>query len=102
MDRQQNQLPIGEEYRNQRQTGHRHMNRKYVRNGFFDVVKDPASQPHGLHDGGEIIIQQNQAGRLAGHIRAAAAHGNTDVGGFQGRGVIDAIAGHGHNFAGGF
>ena len=50
-------------------------------------------------DGGEVVVQQHQAGGLAGHVRAAPAHGDADVGGLQGRGVVDAVAGHGHDLA---
>ena len=39
-------------------------------------------------------------GRLAGHVGAAAAHGDADVGGLERRGVVDAVAGHGDDLAG--
>ncbi len=39
------------------------------------------------------------AGGLAGHVGAPAAHGDADVGRFQRRRVVHAVAGHGHDLA---
>ena len=51
---------------------------------------------HGLHDGGEVVVEQNHVGGFLRHLRTADAHGDADIGVFQGWRVIHAIAGHGH------
>ncbi len=38
-------------------------------------------------------------GGLAGDIGADLPHGDADIGRAQGRGIVDAVAGHGHEFA---
>ena len=40
-----------------------------------------------------------RADGFAGHVGAPSAHGDADVGRFQGRGIVHAVAGHGHDFA---
>jgi hypothetical protein len=45
-----------------------------------------------------VVVEQDDVGRLAGHVGAGHAHGDADVGGFQGRRIVHAIAGHRHDF----
>ena len=42
----------------------------------------------------EVVVEQHQVGGLAGHVAAAGAHGDADVGLPQRRGVVDPVAGH--------
>ena len=72
---------------------------KNVANGLADVVVQPPSIADGFHDGGEVVIHQDQVGRLAGHFAAALAHGDANIGVFERGGVVDAIASHGHHGA---
>ncbi|MPM28956.1 hypothetical protein SDC9_75494 [bioreactor metagenome] len=75
------------------------MNGKDVTHRLADVVVNAPAVPDGLHDGGEIIVQQNKVGRLAGDLGAPAAHGDADVGIFEGGRVVDAVARHGDHLA---
>ena len=52
---------------------------------------------HRGHDGGEVVVQQDHVGRFLGDVGAGDAHGHADVGLAQGRSVVDAVAGHGHD-----
>ena len=72
------------------------MNGKDVGHGLFDIVEYSATKPRSLHNGREGIVQEHETRGFPGHICAPAAHGDTDVCRFQGRGIIDAVAGHGH------
>jgi len=101
VDRQQDERPIREEHRDQRQAGDGYVNGEDVGDRLFDVVEDPPPQANRLDDGREIIVQQHRAGGFAGHVRAASAHGDADVGRFQGRGVVDPVARHSHDLASG-
>ena len=47
-----------------------------------DVVEDAAPVPHGVHDGGKVVVKQNHGRCLLGHLRAVDAHGHADVGVF--------------------
>ena len=59
-----------------------------------DVLVHRPAFLDGGDDGGEVVVQQHQVRRLPGHVGAAPAHGHADVGGAQGGGVVDAVAGH--------
>ena len=50
-------------------------------------------------DGGEVVVEQDEAGRLARHVGAAPAHGDADVRGLERGRVVDAVAGHRHDLA---
>ena len=52
----------------------------------------------GSHDAGQVALEQGDAGALDGHV-GARPHRKADVGGGQGRGVVDAVARHGHDAA---
>ena len=52
-----------------------------------------------LHDRAEIVVEQHDRRRLARHVGAAAAHGNADMRRLERRRVVDAVAGHGDDFA---
>lgn len=56
-------------------------------------------QPPTCHDGGEVVVNKDHICSLLGHIGAGLAHGHANVCHFQSRGVVDAIAGHGHDIA---
>src|ERR1044072_4249670 len=62
----------------------------------FDVVVDAPAFFHSGDDGGEIVIHEDHVGGLFGDI-GSAPHGDSDVGGFYGGGIVYAIAGHGHD-----
>ncbi len=66
---------------------------------FHQVVIDPAALLDGGGDGGEVIVGQHHGGGLLGHLGAGDAHGDADIRLAQGRGIIDAITGHGHDMA---
>ena len=62
---------------------------------FLDVVIDGPALAHGGRDRGEIVVRQNQLGRLLRRLAALQPHGDARIGALQGRGVIDAVSGHG-------
>ncbi|MBS6355742.1 MAG: MerR family transcriptional regulator, partial [Oscillibacter sp.] len=64
--------------------------------GLLDVGVDVPAVLDGLDDGGEVVVRQHHAGGVLGHLGAGDAHGHADVRLLQGRGVVDAVAGHGH------
>ena len=66
-----------------------------------DVGVDPAALLGGGDDGAEVVVGQDQVGGLAGDLGAALAHGHADVGAVQGGAVVDAVAGHRDDVAGG-
>ena len=51
-------------------------------------------EPHGRDDGGEVVVGDDERGRLARHVGAAAAHCHADVGRLEGGRVVHAVAGH--------
>ena len=65
--------------------------------GLADVPVDAPALPHSGDDGGEVVVGEHHIRRGFGHLGAVFAHGAADVGGLQGRGVVDAVAGHGHH-----
>ena len=61
------------------------------------VVVDVTAILHRLDDGGEVVVGQDHHRRALGDFGAGDAHGHADVGFLQRRGIVDAIAGHGHD-----
>ena len=94
----QQQRPAKQQ-RQQRQQNDRHMHRQGIDQRLTQVGKDAPAQRHRPDNGGEVILQQDQRRRLAGHIGAAFAHGDADMRRFQCRRVVDPVTGHGHHFA---
>ena len=64
-----------------------------------DIVVHHATLLHRANNGGEVIVGQHHGGRLPGHCGAGDAHGHADMGGFQGRRIVDAVASHGGDVA---
>ena len=54
---------------------------------------------HGGHDGGEVVVEQHDVGRLSGHIGALQAHGKTHIRRPQGWSIVDPIPRDGHHLA---
>ena len=64
-----------------------------------DVLERRAAELDRGHDRGEVVVEQHQVGGLACHVAAVRAHGDPHVRLAQGRGVVDAVAGHGDDVA---
>ncbi len=64
-----------------------------------DVGVDGAALLDRADDGGEVVVGQHHVGGFLGDLGAGDAHGHADVGGAQRGGVVDAVAGHGHDVA---
>ena len=64
---------------------------------FLDVAEDDAPFLDGGDNRREVIVEQCHARRLLADVRAGDAHGDSDVRLFQGRRVVDAVAGHRHD-----
>ena len=67
--------------------------------GLADVGPDPAALLDGGHDGGKVVIGENEVGRPLGHIGAGAPHSAADVRRLQGRGVVHPVPCHSHHTA---
>ena len=65
------------------------------------VVVHPPPLGDGRGHGGEAVVGEHEIGRLLGHLRAAPAHRHADVGRPQRRRVVDAVARHRDDVAGG-
>lgn len=60
----------------------------------LDIIKEPTSLADGRDDGGKIVIGKYHIRRFLADIAAIHAHGNTNIGAFQRRRVVDTIASH--------
>ena len=63
--------------------------------GLADVVVNPAALGHGAHDGGKVVVGEDHVRHVFGDVGAGDAHADADIGGLDGGGVVDAVAGHG-------
>lgn len=64
-----------------------------------DVVVDAPAFLDGRDHGRQVIIGEDEVGRLSCDLRSPLPHRHTDVGPAQGRAVVDAVAGHGRDRA---
>ena len=58
----------------------------------LEVFVDVAAPFDGAGDGGKRVVQKDDVAGFLGDFGAGDAHGDADVGVFQGRGVVDAVA----------
>ena len=63
-----------------------------------DLAEGQARQLRGLHQAAQASTDEDYVGGLHGHV-GPAADGDADIGLLQCRGVVDAIADHGHPLA---
>ena len=77
------------------------MQDKQIGDETADIAEDDATLADRHHDGGKGIVEQDHGGGFARHIGAAQSHGDADIGLAQRRRVVDAVAGHRDDFAGG-
>ena len=61
-----------------------------------EIVEDLAALLDRVDDRGEVVVGEDHPRGVLGHL-GAAPHGDPDVGRLDGRGVVDAVAGHGHD-----
>ena len=78
-----------------------HVGAEQVAHELLDVVEDSAALPDGGDDGGVVVVAEDHLPGFLGHLGAGDAHRDPDVGGFQGGGVVDAVAGHGDDLPAG-
>ena len=71
--------------------------RKQELDDLADVVVDTTALFAGTDDGGEVVVGKHHVGNVLGNVGAGDAHANADVGAFDGRGIVDAVARHGHD-----
>ena len=71
--------------------------RKQELDDLADVVVDAAPLFAGTDDGGEVVVGKYHVGDVLGDVGTGDAHAHADVGAFDGRGVVDAVARHGHD-----
>ena len=45
-----------------------------------NIVVDAAAVTHGIHNGGKVVVHQNQVGGLAADLAAPLAHSDADIG----------------------
>ena len=70
------------------------MDRDEVAHGILDVLVDASPEAHRRDERREVVVQQHEGGGFARDVRAAIAHRDPDVGRFERRGVVDAVARH--------
>jgi hypothetical protein len=63
--------------------------------GTAEVAPEAAPLNKGLHESREVVVGEYHVGRVAGNLRPAAAHRDTDIGKAERRPVVDAIPRHG-------
>ncbi len=63
------------------------------------VVVHGTPEADRLDDGAEVVVGQDHDRGLLGDLGAGDAHRDADVGLLEGRRVVDAVAGHGHDVA---
>ena len=83
----------------QHQLQHRRQDRELQLDVGGDAPVDVSAEVDGAHEGGEVVVGEDDLGGLLGDLRAAA-HGDADVGLLEGGGVVDGVAGHGDDLAG--
>ena len=64
-----------------------------------NIVVDRAAFAHRRDDRGEIVVEQDDVGRLLGGFGAFQSHRHADIRRLQRRRVVDSIAGHGDDRA---
>ena len=77
----------------------RHIARQEEIDGVFDVGIHAPAVDHRLDDGGEVVVREDHGRGVLADLGAGDAHGHADIGGLEGGGVVDAVAGHGDNAA---
>ncbi len=75
----------------------RNIHRQLELDETLEVLINTAAPLHGLHDGGEGIVQQHHVAGFLSHVRSSDAHGDAHVRVFDGRRVVDAVAGDRHH-----
>ena len=73
--------------------------RKQELNGFTDVVVNAAAFFNCCNDGCKVIVGKYHIGNVFGNVGTGNAHAYTDIGVFNGRSVVYAVAGHSGYFA---
>ena len=87
-----------------RQPDHQHLGqvaRQEIGREAADVSKNNPPFPDCLYDGWKGVVEENHGSGLSCHICAPQSHGNPDVRLPQCRSVIDTVASHRDDFAGG-
>ena len=87
-----------ERQRHQSQTGNRHLHGKDKSSRLAQIVVDAAAEPNCLDDRTEVVVQENDGGSLALNVGSSSAHRNADMRGLERWRVVDADAGHRHDF----
>ena len=62
--------------------------------GFADIIINPPALLHSGDNGGKIIICQHHIGHVFRHVRACDAHADSNIGCFNRRGIVHAVARH--------
>ena len=83
-----------EQHGEQHDRGERRLARQVVAHRLAEVREEHPPLGHRPHDGREVVVGEDDVGRLAGHVRPAPAHGDADVRGREGGGVVDAVSRH--------
>lgn len=72
---------------------------EHVFNERENVAVDAAAFFDGVDDGGEVVVFEDDIGDFFGGFGSFYSHGNTDMGVFEGGGVVDAVTGDGDYFS---
>ena len=74
-----------------------HVARQQKVHGVLDIGVHAATVHDGLHDGGEVVVREDHRSRIFADLGSGDAHGNSDVGLFERRRVVHAVACHRHD-----
>mmetsp|Transcript_9769 Transcript_9769/g.32432 ORF Transcript_9769/g.32432 Transcript_9769/m.32432 type:complete len:927 (+) Transcript_9769:309-3089(+) len=72
----------------------RHLGAQGVRDRLLQVLRREPALLDAKHNRRELVVEQDDVGRILGHLGAADAHGDSNVGLLKGRRVVDAVTGH--------
>ena len=93
MNRQQHQRNANQGRRN-RQRDDRNVKRDQVQERALNVLEDVAAFANGGDDRREVVVEEDEIRRRAGHVGPPLPHGDADVGPAQRGRVVDAVTRH--------
>ena len=66
-----------------------------VEDELLDVFEHASALLDGVDDTGEVVVRKYDVGGCLRNVGPAHTHGDTNIGGPEGRGVVDTVTGHG-------
>ncbi len=70
---------------------------KQIVDELADIGVDHPSMFNRGDNAGIVVVGEHHVGSFFGHVGPGDAHGDSNVGSLEGRGVVDSVAGHRHD-----